>query len=119
FKSGIDVIVKNPPVHLNLTLLFTAVKAPGAYQTALQSLQHTIQFFQSKYIFDHTNTPLVDLDRKIEKLILEMVSINIEQLNQLWAILGGRYQPSVIYRARMITIDNEEGVPGHLITEID
>jgi hypothetical protein len=42
----------------------------------------------------------------IEKLILEMNSLNFDQLNQLWSIIGGKYQPSVVYRMRMVTVDS-------------
>ncbi|MGB8192459.1 MAG: DUF4255 domain-containing protein, partial [Chitinophagaceae bacterium] len=90
--SGTNIFSKNPAVHLNLTLLFTALRSEAAYGPALQNLQRVIQFFQGKYVFDHINTPI--LDPGIEKLILEMVTMNLEQLNHLWAILGSRYQPS-------------------------
>jgi Pvc16 N-terminal domain len=118
-KSGTGILLKNPAVHLNLTLLFTAIKSRtvNAYGSALQSLQQIIQFFQAKYVFDHTNTG--DLDSGIEKLVLEMVSINPEQLNHLWSILGGKYYPSVVYKMRMVTIDSVPGTPGDIITEID
>jgi hypothetical protein len=116
-KSGTDVLLKNPAVHLNLTLLFTAIRSDAAYGPALQNLQRVIQFFQSKYVFDHSNTPA--LDPGIEKLILEMVSLNMEQLHQLWAMLGGRYQPSVVYAMRMVTIDSISATTGSIVKEIE
>ena len=117
-SNGADILMKNPAVHLNLTLLFTALRSNSAYGFALQHLQRVIEFFQRKYVFDHVNTP-VDLDAGIEKLILEMVSLNMEQLNNLWAILGGRYQPSVVYRMRMVTIDSITDQEGSVIREIE
>lgn len=116
-KSGDDIVMKNPAIHLYLTLLFTATRSESAYGPALQNLQRLIQFFQLKFVFDHNNTPA--LDDGIEKLILEMVSINLEQLNHLWSILGGRYQPSVVYKMRMVTIDNVAGTPGTLVKDIE
>ena len=115
-RNGTDILMKNPAVHLNLTLLFTSVREVGGYGLALQSIQQTIGFFQKKYVFDHTNTPL--LDAGIDKLILEMISFNMEQLQQLWSMLGGKYHPSVAYRIRMITVDSVSGAPGSLIREI-
>ena len=114
--SGTDVLLKNPAIHLNLTLLFTALRSEAAYGPALQNLQKVIQFFQSKYVFDHNNTPI--LDAGIEKLILEMVTLNLEQLNHLWAILGSRYQPSVLYCMRMISIDSITETQAGTIKEI-
>jgi hypothetical protein len=116
-KTGTDILLKNPPVHLYLTLLFTATRSGEAYGPALQNLQRVIQFFQQQYVFDHTNTP--GMDTGIEKLIMEMISINLEQLNHLWAILGSRYQPSVVYKMRMLTIDSVTDVPGNLIRDVE
>ena len=116
-RSGNEIFPKNPAIHLYLTLLFTATKSDSAYTKALESLQRLINFFQNKYVFDHSNTP--GLDPGIDKLILEMVSINIEQLNHLWSIVGGRYQPSVVYKMRMVTIDTVPLVPGDVVREIE
>jgi len=115
--SGTDILLKNPAVHLNLTLLFTALRSDTAYGLALQNLQKVIQFFQSKYVFDHNNTP--QLDAGIEKLILEMVTMDLELLNRLWAILGSKYQPSIMYCMRMISIDSVTNQQPGIIREID
>jgi hypothetical protein len=116
-KKNEDIFFKNPAVHLNLTLLFTSFKNQAGYGLALQNIQDLILFFQHKYVFDHSNTG--GLDSGIEKLILEMVSLSFEQLNQLWSILGGKYQPSVIYRMRMVTIDSVTDFKGSVIKEIE
>jgi len=84
-RNGSQVIYKNPAVNLNLTLLFTSVRDNGGYGLALQTLQNLIGFFQKKYVFDHSNTP--SLDPGIEKLILDMVSMNVEELQLLWSCL--------------------------------
>lgn len=115
-QNGTNVLLKNPAIHLYLTLLFTSIRS-DAYEIALKNLQKIILFFQGKSVFDHVNTP--GLDPGIEKLILDMVSINLEALNQLWSILGSRYQPSVIYKMRMITIDSVTEQPGSVIREIE
>ena len=116
-KSGSDLTYKNPPVHLYLTLLFTALTSVSGYEKALQNLERVISFFQKRYVFDHSNVN--NMNEGIEKLVMEMVSINLEQLNHLWSILGGRYQPSVVYKMRMVTIDNEDGIDGTVIKEIE
>jgi hypothetical protein len=33
--------------------------------------------------------------------------MNFEQLNHLWGILGGKYLPSVLYKIRRVTVDEE------------
>ncbi len=42
----------------------------------------------------------------IEKLVFEMASITPEQLNNIWGSLGAKYMPSVVYKVRMLTFDN-------------
>ena len=116
-RNGMDIKIKNPAVHLYLTLLFTSARHEGGYGKALESIQHTIEFFQRKYVFDQSNTP--NLNPGIEKLILEMISLNLEQLQQLWSMLGGKYHPSVAYRMRMVTIDSNISSPGTAVKEIE
>jgi len=116
-RTDTGISMKNPAIHLNLTLLFTSVKLDTGYQVALQNIQRVIEFFQKKYVFDHSNT--VGLDNGIEKLILEMMSLNLEQLHQLWSMLGGKYHPSVVYKMRMITIDSVSDINASLIKQIE
>lgn len=113
-RVGDEMIKKNPAVHLNLSLLFTSTR-PG-YTQALLDIQQVIAFFQHKSLFDHLNTAL--LHEGIEKLILEMTSLNLEQLQQLWSMLGGKYHPSIVYKVRMVTIDSVSDETGPLITQI-
>lgn len=115
-RTGTSVKMKNPAVHLYLTVLFTSI-SPG-YTQALVHLQKVIGFFQENYVFDQSNPDVADAG--IEKLILEMQSLNLEQLQQLWSMLGGKYHPSVAYRVRMVTIDSEPTEDAiHLVKEID
>ena len=116
-QNGNDIFYKNPAIHLNLTLLFTVLRSEAAYGPALQNLQRVILFFQGKSVFDHNNTP--GLDARIEKLILEMVTMDLEQLNHLWAITGCRYQPSVMYCMRMITFDSVTTLRPGIISEVE
>ncbi len=99
---------RNPRMFLNLYCLFAVNHT--SYDTALQYLSLLIQFFQSRNLIDHKNTPPdngLTLDARIEKLVFEMVSMNSEQVNHLWAILGGKYLPSVLYKVRMVSIDDD------------
>ena len=116
-KDG-GIIMKNPAIHLYLTLLFTSVRrTAGAYGLSLQDLQNVIGAFQRKYVFDHSNTPALNVN--IEKLILDMVSLNLQQLHEIWSVLGGRYFPSVAYRMRLVTIDSIPDTHGPLVKEIE
>lgn len=51
------------------------------------------------------------------KLILDLESLKISELNQLWSMLGNKYMPSVLYRMRMITIQHDEKDGAKIIEE--
>ncbi|RPI19316.1 MAG: DUF4255 domain-containing protein [Ignavibacteriae bacterium] len=104
-KIDDKVIYKNPGVNLNLYCLFT-VNREKDYAGALKHLSLIIQFFQYKNVFTHDNSPV--LNPGIEKLVFDLYNLNFEKLNHLWSALGGKYLPSVLYKLKMITID--EGV---------
>jgi hypothetical protein len=98
---------KNPPVHLNLTVLFAATHD---YDKAIPLLEKIISFFQIKYVFTPGNTLELQETNEvnninIEKIIFEWVNLNLEQVHQLWTTLGGHYMPSLVFKIRMITID--------------
>jgi len=121
-KLNSTIQYKNPPIPLNITLLFAATHG---YVNAIPLLEKIIRFFQGKYVFTPSNTPELDQvnqvnDINIEKLIFEWVNLNLEQVHQLWTTLGGHYMPSIVYKLRMITIDEnlvtKETLP---IKEID
>jgi hypothetical protein len=91
-------------VHLNLMLMFAANFGGSQYTEALKFISATVAFFQGRTLFDHHNSP--DLDPRIERLVLDMVSLDIGDLANLWGMLGGKYVPSVLYRMRMISFDS-------------
>jgi hypothetical protein len=95
-----QVIYRNPPVYLNLDILFTANYEN--YKTALLLLSFVIQFFQFQNVFTPQNSP--DLPAGIEELIFDMKTLSLQDLNNLWGILGSKYIPSIVYKMRLIQI---------------
>ena len=47
----------------------------------------------------------------VDELILDLMTLSYQDLNNLWGILGSRYLPSVMYKLRLISI-NEDFVLG-------
>ena len=113
-RSPIGLTTKNPRIFLNLYVLFAANRS--VYLEALNDLSLTIRFFQLNNFFDHLTHP--GLDNVIEKLVPELVNMNFEQLNHLWAMLGGKYLPSVLYKMRLVPIDENATAPASPITQI-
>ena len=94
------IVHMNPELKLNLYVLIVANFSN--YRTGLEFLSGSIRFFQSKSVFTPANAP--ELGPAIQKLIVEMMTLNFEQQNHLWGSLGAKYLPSVIYKVRMLTI---------------
>ncbi len=90
--------------HLNLYLLFcTFYGENSSYLMALEHLGAVLSFFQANAVMDHHSTP--ELNLGIEKLVFELENQNMQMQNYTWSMLGNRYVPSVLYKVRMIIID--------------
>ncbi len=115
-RVGDAIQYRNPKVFINLYCLFSVNRTN--YDVSLEWLNYIIQFFQYRNVFTHGNSPL--LHEKIDQLVLDMTSMNLEQLNQLWGVMGGKYYPSVLYKMRLIAIeDDTPEASGDLIREIN
>ncbi|WP_028978424.1 DUF4255 domain-containing protein [Sporocytophaga myxococcoides] len=90
------------PINLNIYVMCSAYFTDKNYPEALKFLSATLSFFQSNCVFTHSNTP--DLNRNIEKLTFEIVNQDLQNQSHLWGTLGGKYLPSILYKVRMVTI---------------
>lgn len=95
-----------PPLDLNLYIMVAANFGCGNYAEALKFLSNAIAFFQRQPYFDHQTSP--DLDKRISKLVLDIENLNIQDLTGLWGVLSGKYQPSILYKVRMVTFDSRD-----------
>lgn len=95
-------IVLEPELKLNLYILFCANFK--RYDAGLKYLSLMLTFFQSHPVFTSTQHPA--LDRGISKLTAELQSLSFEQLNQIWGFIGGKQLPSVLYKIRLITLQD-------------
>lgn len=114
YVDGRPVLLE-PEIKLNLDVLFAANFKD--YAQSLKALSRVLTFFQAHPRFVTGENP--GLDPAIQRLVPELRSLGFEQLNQLWAFLGGRQLPSVVYRVRMVALqDVEPRVTGAPITTI-
>lgn len=93
----------NPDIKINLYILISGVSTMSEaqrYRNSLKVLSYCIGFFQYKRLFDRHNSPA--LPDEVEKIVVELVSPTFEQQNHLWGGLGAKYQPSVLYKTRML-----------------
>ena len=111
--GGDEVSYENPPVNLNLYLLFTVCMK--SYEHALIYLSHIICFFQGKNSFTRKDCIIRDDGNDFYKIqndglpddfhiILDMHSLTFEQANYLWSTLGGKQHPFVCYKVRLVRL---------------
>ncbi|MDQ3110986.1 MAG: DUF4255 domain-containing protein [Bacteroidota bacterium] len=95
---------QNPELTLNLYMVVYANHSD--HREALVLLSYIVQFFQAKNVFDNQESP--QLGEDIEKLVVDLYSLTFEQQNQLWASLGAKYLPSVVYKVRMVVVNEKQ-----------
>lgn len=99
-RIGTTVITCNPPIHFNLDLLITA--SFSNYQEAVKFLTATITFFQTNSSLNPKKFP--DIPNGITALNVEVENAPYRQSHNLWSALGAKYQPSIIYKIRHVTV---------------
>lgn len=97
----------SPPVYLNLYLLVSANYDSGNYVEALKMISRVISIFQENTYFNQQKNP--EMQSPLEKLTFEIFNLPINELSHIWSGIGAKYVPSIIYKVRMITI-NQGGV---------
>jgi hypothetical protein len=123
-KSNNNIQVINPPVNINAYVLFSVYATN--YPTALRLLSNIISFFQTNSVFTADKYPHINAKveearpwEKIGKLLVNLYGTTFEQQNNLWAALGAKYMPNVIYKIRTMSfIDLEPKMEAPPITEI-
>jgi hypothetical protein len=110
--ATLRVVYENPPVFLNFHILVVATHS--SYANALLVLSRAIRFFQFKNVFDQDsvtpssltiNAPANPLDQlESFKLIFDLYSPTMEEVNHLWGTLGGKQYPFVLYTLRLLEL---------------
>lgn len=99
-------VVTEEPVHLVLSVMFAAHFSGSNYAEGLKMISAVVGFFQSRPVLDPHNTP--GLDRRIDRLALDIANLSVAELSNLWSILSGKYLPSVLYRVRLVSVDRDQ-----------
>lgn len=102
-----SAVLKNPPIRLNLNLLFCAY-FPANYEEGLKFISLILYFFQRKRVFTTQNTP--HLPEKVDKISAEIINLDQAAQHQLWRTIGARMMPAVAIKLQTITIDHDQGM---------
>ena len=129
--ATLRVVYQNPPIFLNFHILVVATHAN--YSNALLVLSRAIKFFQFSNVFDQNsvspdsltkNAPTNPLDQlETFKLIFDIYSPTLEEVNHLWGTLGGKQYPFVLYTLRLLemqfkAIQAEAGMITEVVSDL-
>lgn len=105
--TGLAYTRANPAIRLNLRVVLAANFSD--YTESLKFLSAAISFFQRKNVLTPQNTPA--LDQQLDKLIVELETVNTQDWSFLWGMLGTKCLPAVVYKVRMLTLQETPDGP--------
>src|SRR5690554_1021539 len=129
-KTVNKVKYTEPAVFLNLYVLISATLGhdlQDAYEFALHRLSLAIQFFQTKRSFTTKNSPFTSISNDTNviqdikddlRLNVDLHSLSFEQINHLWGSLGGKQVPFVLYKVRVVRVQEDSSILAPPIEEI-
>lgn len=94
----------NPSERYNLDILISSNF--DDYNETLKFLNAVILFFQANAVLDGASFSRIP--RGLNKLEFEIEKISYHQMQSLWTAMGAKYQPSVIYKMRLVTLQANE-----------
>jgi len=94
----------SPAERFNLDLLISSNFEN--YNETLRFLNSVLVFFQVNHTLDASVSSSIPAG--LNKLEFEIERITYHQMQSLWTAMGAKYQPSVIYKMRLITIQGDQ-----------
>ena len=95
----------NPDIPLTISALFIA--RFNDYPTSWNYLTDIIRFFQSHPVLERADNqaqPSNNMPEGIESLRCEMISLNLQQQNEVWGALRITQHPALLYKIKLITL---------------
>ena len=86
-------------ISLNLKILFTSTYTGRSSAEGLKFLSEIILFFRQENAMEIEGN----------KLSFEFANLSLAEQNNLWAAMGAKYSPSVVFNVGLVTID--DGMP--------
>ena len=80
-------------------IMVAAVFSSKRYLESIQILSDSISFLQQNSILKLPDQGTITL---------EPATISMQELSNIWSILGGHYYPSILCKARIISFDGTE-----------
>ena len=102
-----------PDIRLVLYVLFVA--RFKQYEMGWEHLSKIVEHFQSERVFDRETHP--DLPAGVERLVLELVTLDFAAQNEVWNALRTTHHPSVLYRIKLLALRDQQPQPLRLVDE--
>ncbi len=96
----------NAPVYVNLHVLFSGHFPAGNYAEALRFISGVIAFFQANVTMQRNDAGAQAPE--LDKLVFDMQKFTYLELNQVWGMLGAKHMPSVCYRIRLLSVNENQ-----------
>ncbi len=104
--QGLNYSVTTEAVHVNLYVLFVMHFDGSKARESLNFLTYVLRFFQAKSVFTNQNTPGMPVG--VDKLEFTLETMDFQQKGYLWGLLGLKYMPFLVYKARLLSIVDTE-----------
>lgn len=92
----------SPSEYYNLDILFSSNF--DDYGESLKMLSAVIAYFQ--FHTSLTSADLSTIPEGIKKLDLDVEKLVFHQMHSLWTAMGAKYQPSMLYKVRLLNIQS-------------
>ena len=99
--SASSQIAGRQKLSLNLLVIFSCHFSNSNYSEGIRFLDLIITYFEENYTLEAQN--IYDGNNKIK---IEIETSNIDNVHNIWATIGAKYLPSVVYKLRMIVVDS-------------
>jgi hypothetical protein len=99
--SASGQIIGRQKLSLNLMVIFSCHFSNSNYSEAIRFLDLIITYFEENYTLEAQN--IYDGNNKIK---IEIETYNIDKVHNIWATIGAKYLPSVVYKLRMVVVDS-------------
>ena len=99
--SASGQIVGRQKLSLNLLVIFSCHFSNSNYSEGIRFLDLIITYFEENYTLEAQN--IYDGNNKIK---IEIETYNIDKVHNIWATIGAKYLPSVVYKLRMLIVDS-------------
>jgi len=99
--SASGQVIGRQKLSLNLLVIFSCHFSNSNYSEGIRFLDLIITYFEENYTLEAQN--IYDGNNKIK---VEIETYNIDKVHNVWATIGAKYLPSVVYKLRMIVVDS-------------